>query len=32
MRGDFANRTTQNIVHASDSKESLEREIFIWFS
>ncbi|WP_129598001.1 nucleoside-diphosphate kinase [Anaerophilus nitritogenes] len=31
IRGDFANSTTQNIVHASDSKESSEREMFIWF-
>ncbi|QZY57261.1 nucleoside-diphosphate kinase [Crassaminicella profunda] len=32
IRGDFANRKTENIVHASDSKESAEREIAIWFS
>lgn len=32
IRGDFANSVTENIVHASDSKESAEREIAIWFS
>ena len=32
IRGDFANSVTENIVHASDSKESAEREISIWFS
>ncbi len=32
IRGDFANSVTQNIVHASDSKESAKREISIWFS
>ncbi|MCT4607280.1 MAG: nucleoside-diphosphate kinase [Marinisporobacter sp.] len=32
IRGDFANKTTENIVHASDAKESAEREIRIWFS
>lgn len=31
IRGDFANSTTKNIVHASDSIESAEREINIWF-
>ncbi|PAB59183.1 nucleoside-diphosphate kinase [Anaeromicrobium sediminis] len=32
IRGDFANSATENVVHASDSKESAEREISIWFS
>lgn len=31
IRGDFANTMTENIVHASDSEESAEREISIWF-
>lgn len=31
IRGDFANTMTENIVHASDSVESSEREISIWF-
>lgn len=31
IRGDFANSTTRNIVHASDSREAAEREIRIWF-
>ncbi|KNF09577.1 nucleoside diphosphate kinase Ndk [Gottschalkia purinilytica] len=31
IRGDFANSVTENIVHASDSIESSEREISIWF-
>lgn len=31
IRGDYANSTTRNIVHASDCKESAEREINIWF-
>ncbi|MTI67334.1 MAG: nucleoside-diphosphate kinase [Firmicutes bacterium] len=31
IRGDFANSLTRNIIHASDSKESSEREIKIWF-
>lgn len=31
IRGDFANTMTENIVHASDSLESAEREISIWF-
>lgn len=31
IRGDFANSTTKNIIHASDSVESAEREIKIWF-
>lgn len=31
IRGDFAHSITKNIVHASDSKETAEREIRIWF-
>lgn len=31
IRGDFANSEMKNIVHASDSVESAEREIAIWF-
>ncbi|MFA5524341.1 MAG: nucleoside-diphosphate kinase [Tissierellales bacterium] len=31
IRGDYANTMTENIVHASDSPESAEREISIWF-
>ncbi len=30
IRGDYAYHTTENLVHASDSKESVEREIKIW--
>lgn len=32
IRGDFAHSLTKNIIHASDSVESAEREIKIWFS
>ena len=32
IRGDYALSTQQNLVHASDSPESAEREIKIWFS
>ncbi len=32
IRGDFANNITRNIIHASDSMTSAEREIGIWFS
>lgn len=32
IRGDFANTTTMNLVHASDSIESAKREINIWFN
>lgn len=32
IRGDFANTTTMNLVHASDSIESSKREINIWFN
>jgi nucleoside-diphosphate kinase len=31
IRGQFALSKTENIVHASDSVESAEREIKIWF-
>lgn len=31
IRGDFANSTTRNIVHASDSREAVKRETEIWF-
>ena len=31
IRGDFANSTTKNIVHASDCLESAKREVSIWF-
>jgi nucleoside-diphosphate kinase len=31
IRGDFAASTQQNLVHASDSPESADREIGIWF-
>lgn len=31
IRGDYANSTTKNIIHASDSLESSNREINIWF-
>ena len=31
IRGDFALSTQQNLIHASDSPESAEREIPIWF-
>ena len=32
IRGQFAVTKTENLVHASDSVESAEREIKIWFS
>ena len=32
IRGDFANTTTMNLVHASDSVESSDRELNIWFN
>lgn len=32
IRGDFANTTTMNLVHASDSIESSDRELKIWFN
>ena len=31
IRGDFALEMTFNMVHGSDSEESAEREIGIWF-
>ena len=31
IRGDYANSITRNIIHASDSTTSSEREIGIWF-
>ena len=31
IRGDFALEVAENIVHGSDSPESAEREISIWF-
>lgn len=31
IRGDFAFERGKNIVHSSDSVESAEREIFVWF-
>mgnify|MGYP006287495419 CR=1 FL=1 len=31
IRGDYAAATTKNIIHASDSPESAEREISLWF-
>ena len=32
IRGDFANTTTMNLVHASDSVGSSDRELNIWFN
>ena len=32
IRGDFALEVTFNLVHGSDSDESAEREIALWFS
>jgi nucleoside-diphosphate kinase len=32
IRGDFALETGQNLVHASDSLETAEQEIELWFS
>jgi nucleoside-diphosphate kinase len=31
IRGEFATEVTFNLVHGSDSEESAEREISIWF-
>jgi nucleoside-diphosphate kinase len=31
IRGEFATEVTFNLVHGSDSKDSAEREIGIWF-
>jgi nucleoside-diphosphate kinase len=32
IRGDFALETAQNIVHASDSTETAEAELALWFA
>jgi nucleoside-diphosphate kinase len=32
IRGDYALETQNNLVHGSDSPESAEREIALWFS
>ncbi len=32
IRGDFALETGQNLVHASDSVETAEQELSLWFS
>jgi len=32
IRGDYASVTNKNLVHASDSPESAEQEISIWFN
>lgn len=32
IRGHFAHDLTQNLVHGSDSEQSAQREIAIWFS
>ncbi|RND00834.1 nucleoside-diphosphate kinase [Lysinibacillus halotolerans] len=32
IRGDFAVSVAENIIHGSDSVESAEREISLWFS
>jgi nucleoside-diphosphate kinase len=31
IRGDFATEVTYNLVHGSDSDQSAEREIALWF-
>jgi len=31
IRGDYVNDVRQNLIHASDSEESAEKEINIWF-
>ena len=31
LRGDFASSIQNNLVHGSDSPESAQREIAIWF-
>lgn len=31
IRGDYCSHTAHNIIHASDSDESAEREIALWF-
>jgi nucleoside-diphosphate kinase len=32
IRGDFATEIQTNIIHASDSTESSEKEIKLWFA
>lgn len=32
IRGEYANTITENIVHGSDSMESSERELKLWFA
>lgn len=32
IRGDFTLQTRENVIHGSDSDESAQREISIWFS
>ncbi len=32
IRGDYCTHTSKNIIHASDSDESAEREIALWFN
>ena len=32
IRGDFAVETAQNLVHASDSPETAEQELALWFA
>ncbi len=31
IRGDFANSMNTNVIHGSDSKESAQRELSLWF-
>ncbi len=31
IRGDFANTMSENVIHGSDSIESAERELGLWF-
>lgn len=31
IRGDFANTMSENVIHGSDSVESAERELDLWF-
>lgn len=32
IRGDFASTMSQNVIHGSDSVESAERELSLWFA
>lgn len=32
LRGDYALEITRNVIHGSDSVESAEREVGLWFS